>query len=394
MITAIETIWIHAHLSNLLMQVHTDDRLVGLGETVGELPATARIVHELLDPILIDNEPGQIERLGRACYRVSNYYRGWRARNASAQWARHRAVGPDGQGRRIAGPRSAQWHLTEFDNQAQHLRGLRPDPGPSLFQDRSCRPCPRAGLVRNHRDEVWPFDALASRNQGLYLSEAEVLLGACGIRQTREQLGSSVEVAVEGHGLWSFLTATRSAKGLEEFAPIWIENMVLAEKEKNPRRLTSFKTIPVVARERLMSLCAFRRIVENQAADVVVPGVSRTGRSTEARKIAAAAETKELTVAPHNCSRPISHIAKIHLAAHIPNLFMLETIRACYLYALPELGTGVPAPENGRVPGPDAPGPRPGLTERVLRAVDRISERSTTSDLVVSALAFADSGPR
>jgi L-alanine-DL-glutamate epimerase-like enolase superfamily enzyme len=61
-----------------------------------------------------------------------------------------------------------------------------------------------------------------------------------------------------------------------------------------------------------------------------MPDISRCGGLSEAKKIASAAETVFRPVAPHNCGGPVLHAASLHLAANLPNLFILESVRRHY----------------------------------------------------------------
>ena len=61
-----------------------------------------------------------------------------------------------------------------------------------------------------------------------------------------------------------------------------------------------------------------------------MPDASWCGGLSEAKKIATAAETHYRPIAPHNCGGPVLHAASLHLAANLPNLFILETVRRHY----------------------------------------------------------------
>ncbi|MGH2353899.1 MAG: enolase C-terminal domain-like protein, partial [Chloroflexota bacterium] len=61
------------------------------------------------------------------------------------------------------------------------------------------------------------------------------------------------------------------------------------------------------------------------AVDVLQPDVKWTGGILEAKKVAAWAETYQLTIAPHNNSGPVATAASAHLAATLPNFLVLET---------------------------------------------------------------------
>jgi len=81
---------------------------------------------------------------------------------------------------------------------------------------------------------------------------------------------------------------------------------------------------PVCTGELLETRYQFRELFERQAADVVMPDLARTGGVLEMKKIAAAADTCYVPVAPHNMVGPVATIASAHLCACVPNFLVLE----------------------------------------------------------------------
>jgi L-alanine-DL-glutamate epimerase-like enolase superfamily enzyme len=96
--------------------------------------------------------------------------------------------------------------------------------------------------------------------------------------------------------------------------------------------------------------------MENGAACIVMPDICWCGGISEAKKIATMAETWYLPIAPHNCGGPVLHAASVHLAANVPNLFILETVRRHYQEEYQGILTGLPGVSDGRVIPPPGPG--------------------------------------
>jgi len=71
-------------------------------------------------------------------------------------------------------------------------------------------------------------------------------------------------------------------------------------------------------------------MLQAQAVDIVMLDVGWCGGLTEARKIAALAESYQRPVAPHDCNGPVVWVASIHLMMHIPNALIMEAVRAYY----------------------------------------------------------------
>ena len=64
-ITSIETVQL-PHLNNILwVRVHTDEGLVGLGETFRGADAVARYLHSDVAPLLIGRDPLEIDRISK-----------------------------------------------------------------------------------------------------------------------------------------------------------------------------------------------------------------------------------------------------------------------------------------------------------------------------------------
>ena len=69
-------------------------------------------------------------------------------------------------------------------------------------------------------------------------------------------------------------------------------------------------------------------MISRQLVDIIQPDLCHAGGLTEARKIAALAETYYIQLAPHNPQGPISMAACAHLAASIPNFQILEYVHS------------------------------------------------------------------
>ncbi|MHB1931073.1 MAG: enolase C-terminal domain-like protein, partial [Acidimicrobiales bacterium] len=85
-------------------------------------------------------------------------------------------------------------------------------------------------------------------------------------------------------------------------------------------------SIPVATGERLSTKYEFARVLECRAAAVLQMALGRVGGILESKKIAAAAETHYVDVAPHLYAGPVEAAANIHLAAATPNFLIQESI--------------------------------------------------------------------
>ena len=114
------------------------------------------------------------------------------------------------------------------------------------------------------------------------------------------------------------------------------------------------------------------------------------GGIAETRKIANMAETFGVPLVLHNVAGPICHAACMHLGAHIPNLFFVESVRAFYKTYFPVLSNWETRVENGRLQIPQGPGlgielnqsalERPDLTRQLSQGPGLAEGRRTMGD--------------
>jgi L-alanine-DL-glutamate epimerase-like enolase superfamily enzyme len=121
-----------------------------------------------------------------------------------------------------------------------------------------------------------------------------------------------------------------------------------------------------------------------QVRDWLVKGVSQilmtdpvwNGGIAETRKMASLAETFGVPLVLHNVAGPICHAACMHLAAHIPNLYFVESVRAFYQTYFPIMSDLIVTPQDGHLNIPDGPGLGVALKESMLERDDLTREIS------------------
>jgi L-alanine-DL-glutamate epimerase-like enolase superfamily enzyme len=226
--------------------------------------------------------------------------------------------------------------------------------------------------------KIWPFDATALKNGGQFLSPAELETCLEPVRKIRDAVGDEMELAMEFHGYWNLPCAIRIARSLEPFRILWLEEMLPQDNLASYRALQRETSIPLVLSERLMTRWQFREVLEQGTAQFINPDICWCGGISEAKKIATMAETYYVPVAPHNCGGPVLHVASLHLAQNLPNLFILESVRRHYLKEYQGLVTFIGPAKNGMLCAPNAPGLGVELDPSVLARPDvvvRMTER-------------------
>ena len=175
------------------------------------------------------------------------------------------------------------------------------------------------------------------------------------VKAVREAVGGSIEVAVDVRGRLDIWSARRAARLIEDYNVAWLEEPILWDNIDALAALARDINIPISTGEQLYNRWDFRPLLESHAASVIQPDICHAGGITELRKIATAAETHYVSVAPHNSNGPISTVASLHLDLVMPNAFMQE-IFVSFLGAYEAVLTNMIPIADGRATVPDGPG--------------------------------------
>ncbi len=140
----------------------------------------------------------------------------------------------------------------------------------------------------------------------------------------REAVGREVDIAIDFHGRTSGDAAISLIRGLDEFAPLFIEEPVVPEDPGEMARVRRATGAVIATGERLFSRWDFRKTIEAGAVSIVQPDLCHAGGISEVRRIASYAEANSLQIAPHNPLGPISLAACIQIAAASPNFLIQE----------------------------------------------------------------------
>lgn len=368
-VTRLDTLRLDEFPNLLFLEVHTDDGLVGLGETFFGARAVEAYIHESVAPYLLGDEALDIERHAREM-------RGYLGRGGSGVETRGNSAVDialwDLYGKatglplyRLLGGKSRD--EIQAYNTCAGYRYVRETPRQEvgnwgISAERPDGPYEDLEAFLHRADElaedllsqgisgmkIWPFDPFAEVSGGHYISRGDLELALEPFRKIRAAVGPEMDVMVELHSLWDLPTAKRIARALEPFEPYWLEDPVRAEDSQALAELAASTDVPIAAGETLAGQAAFRRLMD-AGVDVVILDVSWCGGLTEARKIASEAGTRKLPVAPHDCTGPVVLSASAHLSINLPNAVFQETVRAYYTGWYKELVSGLPVIKNGKV---------------------------------------------
>jgi galactonate dehydratase len=174
----------------------------------------------------------------------------------------------------------------------------------------------------------------------------------------RDAVGDAVDLLVDLHGPpWLTVPdAAAIAKALAPLAPLFVEEPLAPEDLEGYRRLRRMVDVPLAAGERHGGLHGVAPLLLEGLVDVAQPDAGRAGGLTGLRKIAALAEARFATVAPHAGSLgPVAEFAALHLLAAIPNALILERMDPDWP-GRSRAVTVQPVLEGGELLVPDAPG--------------------------------------
>jgi L-alanine-DL-glutamate epimerase-like enolase superfamily enzyme len=400
-IVELETLLIEEFPNLVYVRVHTDEGLIGLGETFFSPRAVAAWIHETAAPYLLGKDPLQIDRhwqglngfvgfnstgvenrgrsaidialwdiLGQACSQPIYQLLGGasreriRAYNTCAGY-RYVRNAPGGGGLPI-------------DNWGLSARASSEGPYEDLdaFMYRADELALSLLAQGISAMKIWPLDPYAEASNGHGISSADLNRGLEPFRKIRSAVGDRMDIMVELHSLWDLPSAIRIAAALEEFSPFWFEDPIKMDNLDALRQFARSTRVPTTASETLGTRWSFRTLLESRAVGIVMFDPAWTGGISEGKKIVGMAEAYQLPVAPHDCTGPVEFAASVHLSINAPNALIQETVRAYYTGWYTELVTEVPRVEDGYVYPLTGPGLGTALRPDVLKRPDVRSQSS------------------
>lgn len=172
----------------------------------------------------------------------------------------------------------------------------------------------------------------------------------------RDTVGDDIEIMVDFHGRCaSASSALQYLEVLEPFHPLFVEELLPPGEALALAEITRKTSVPIATGERLVDRKEFDELFRLRAIHIAQPDLCHVGGFTEARKIAAAAETAHCGIAPHNPLGPLAGVAALHFAVATPNFVIQEEMsRAVPWYD--EVLTGPIRFTDGFWAVPQAPG--------------------------------------
>src|SRR5882672_8438715 len=293
--------WAAGLARQILVRVTTDEGLVGWGEcfAYGATLAVCNVVDDALAPIVVGQDPAQIEQLVDRMHRTLMIW----GRRGLAMMA-------------VSGVELALWDL------AGKARGV---PVYQLLGG-LCQSRARAyaSLLR--------FDTPTQVAQAV--SAAKVLgytavklhqIDVESVAAAREAGGADLDVMLDTNCPWTVEEAIRIGRRLERYDLRWLEEPVWPPEDYSGlARVRAALRIPIACGENEATAFAFRHIIDAGAADIAQPSVTKVGGLLEMKKIATLTATGNATLVPHSFYYGPGLAATLHFIASTPGVPYVE----------------------------------------------------------------------
>jgi galactonate dehydratase len=195
-ITAIESLQWQAYPRLMVVRVHTDSGLIGLGETVDKIPAAKGALHGTLAPLLLGQDPLDIEGLWR--FVMDNLmYHGYAG----------------GETRALSAVEVALWDIMgkHYGAPLYHLLGGKVRTaiptyntciGTDEVPDYAAWHADAGALAKSLMADgisamkIWPFDQFSESSLGQRITARDIEQGLTPIRQIRRSASSAISAGI------------------------------------------------------------------------------------------------------------------------------------------------------------------------------------------------------
>ena len=406
-ITSVETIQNKKYSNIVWVQIHTDEGLVGLGETFRNPEAIVAYIHETCAPYLIGRDPRRInEHADNLINWTANRYIGYPTR--SVEYRGNSAVdialwdlkakasnlslvdmlgGLCRDNIPVYNTCAADGYNLKANSLSRSGSEYKTNDQKRLQDDLTLQISNPGELAQSLLNEgisamkIWPFDEFAFLTKGQRISYEDLKKGLSRIEKIRKAVGSKIDIMLEYHSLWQLAPALKIAKHVDEFDVFWHEDPINMAHLKDLAEFKSKTIAPIAGSEALGTALWYRDALAINAIDYMHYDLGWIGGITEAIKIAGLAHANNRMMCPHDCTGPVVWIANLHLSLAFPTAMILESVRAFYNGFYQNLVTDLPIIENGFAFPMNGNGLGTELKHTLLNSPDTIIKKTTVNDL-------------
>ena len=329
--------------STLLIEITTDEGIVGVGEAPGiPLPEINQLIVNEFEPFLIGEDPFAINAFHERALNSQS-----KAGLTALTWKAFRNIANNALG----GIDIALWDIVgKATGQPLHrlLGGALRD-SVDMF----------AWIHRKER-QAMVDDALRFREQGFRAFYMKIGLGTqrdlADLGALREALGDDALIRGDANGAWTATQALTESRALEPIRPDWIEQPVTEADFDGFERVARSSTVPLCIDQGANTNQLAYEAIRRRLADVVCSDIHRVGGLMAFREMAAMAALANIQVCRHAGPEfGISGMAHVHLMSTIPNATLGNQTYATTIAddIVNETTDGF---ENGALKVPQAPG--------------------------------------
>jgi len=314
-----------ARRGSLLVEIETDERVIGIGEAGVGGGVTRNVIAKVLEPMLIGEDPLLIEALWQKMFARTRQYgrRGvvmnaisgidialWDIAGKVAKLPLYRLLG--GCRERVEAYASGGFYQEGkgVDDLAAEAEGYRARGFTGMKMKVGRNPSTQTHL-RHLVDHA-------------QLCEVEPEEDIARVAAVRRALGPQAKLMLDVNCAWSPSFAIEMGRALEPYKPYWLEEPVATDDIDGSARVAEALATPIAGYETEIGLYGFRELITRGAVDIVQPDLAWAGGFSECRRIAALAQAHHLMVAPHAFAGAVLLAASLHFIAAIPNGLALE----------------------------------------------------------------------
>lgn len=333
-----------------LVKVYTDDGCVGVGEgfALGSLRSLEAVTDETLKPLLLGEDPRDIERLWQKMYRGTFRY-----------------------GRRglvLAAMSALDMALWDILGKAANL--------PVYKLGGGCRERIAAYASGGYYLEGKGMDTLIAEAAGYRergFSRMKMKIGNLSIEKDLERiaevkkaLGGGISLGVDANNAYDFNQALYMGRRLEEMGVAFFEEPISSDFLDASVRLAEQLDVPIAGYETELTAFGMKDFIVRRGVDIAQTDAIWAGGITECLKISHLARAWGMTVIPHFSAAAVSLAANMHWGAMVTNCEWFELTQDPNPLR-DELAVDPIRVEDGHVVLPEGPGLGVELNEAVVK---------------------------
>jgi galactonate dehydratase len=144
------------------------------------------------------------------------------------------------------------------------------------------------------------------------------------IAAVREEVGPDIDVCVDMHGRYDFITGVKMARLYEDLDLMWLEEPIPADNPQLYKNLTQQTSTPICTGENIYLAYGFVNILSEGGVDIIMPDIQKAGGLGEAQRIANLSNLFYVPFSPHMVASFLGAMAACHVCASVPNFQIME----------------------------------------------------------------------